>query len=165
MENLEFKGAFIPCHSDLMYCADFLSFSNEQIWCLDNTAFYNDNYDRAVRCYYFSKDFEDYCLPDLRSEYSIHPIVRLSGLALCDFYLGDTFYINHLPFFIYDSSYAISTEPIGSFAWEDDECVPLPTSVKGASYIYGTSSLRRIVQDWFDCFVKDEQAVKYMSIF
>lgn len=161
MENLKFSGAFIPRYSEIEFYSRLgvLSSHDEQIWCIDNTAEHNDSFDRHIKCYYFSDEIDDYGHPDWHAAYEIYPMLSLFNLKQSDFCVGETFNIKGLPFYITGDCSAIATKSIGSFAWEDDEYGVISTPSKGV-YIYDLSTLKDIVQDWYNYFIKDATVAK-----
>lgn len=161
MENLKFSGAFIPRHSEIEFYSRLgvLSSHDEQIWCIDNTAEYNDSFDRNINCYYFSDEIDYYGCPDCHTAYEIYPMLSLFNLKQSDFCIGETFNIKGLPFEIIDDYLAIATKSIGSFAWEDDEYGAISNPAKGV-YIYDFSTLKDIVRDWYVYFIQDATVAK-----
>lgn len=157
MENLKFGGAFIPRRNDIEFYSRLgvLSSHDERIWCIDNTADYKDGFDRDIHCYYYSNKLFNYGFPNFHTAYEIYPMLSLINLKQSDFCIGETFNIKGLPFYIIDDCSAIAKKSIGSFAWEDDEYGPY----KGG-YIYNLSTLKDIVQDWYNYFIKDATVAK-----
>lgn len=151
MENLRFSAAYIPSYADIK---DALREKkgltipfHECVWCVDNLS--------QEHCYYFCQKSNDYGTPVPSQAYEIYPTLGLANLADSGFHVGDTFNIKGITFFIYNEFEAIATQSIGSFAWENDEYGVISRPTRG-DYFYNCSTLRNIVQDWFDYFIKTE---------
>lgn len=151
MENLRFSAAYIPSYADIK---DALREKkgltipfHECVWCVDNLS--------QEFCFCFCQKSNDCGTPVPSQAYEIYPTLRLTNLADSGFHVGDTFNIKGITFFIYNEFEAIATQSIGSFAWENDEYGVISRPARGV-YIYDSSTLKDIVQDWFDYFIKNE---------